>query len=651
MRKILGLRWAVGAVAGAALLLLVAACGAAETEVVEVVKEVVVEKEVVKEVVVEKIVEVEVIKEVPVEKQVIVEKEVVKEVPVEVIVVVEKEVVKEVEVEVVKEVEVEKVVVREIEKIVVATPLPLGSAPWMISLSSPETRFGGHLIHGTHGPMSHFDLFQSGSIANIGPQGPMYDSMLRVDPHHPMTPVVGDLAHRWDISADGMKYTFNIREGVKFHDGTDLTSEDVLASLNRIIFPETFQKGLFARAASTFRGAVASITAPDDYTIQFNLSKPRGLEYIMGNLANGFNVVTTKEVLDANKGDLKKVDTYPGTGPYVHVSRDSEKWVQDKFADYWNPNAGFLDKLTNVWFIAYSAPMAAAMEGGAVDFADYIPPGAYNTMLARGHGGMEVYSGFITSIGFNNGKAPTDDKRVRKAFALVIDAPALNIMTEDIQPRQRAGWFDVGTPFARSLSELDKIPGFRSPTADDLEMAKQLLIDAGYPGCEGMPVLEIPTRDLPDARILVPAVQAMLKQRLGCESNTSIHQTSAIGEVMKEGKFHIIPSTMGSHGVPGSAAGAALKKCDEPNNTLRYCNRDFDNVVDAFLAEPDAVKADALKLKIRDFWDEDWPWLPHGETPIQYGWYNWVKGFPSFSVSTYEKNLHKLDWVWTTQSR
>jgi oligopeptide transport system substrate-binding protein len=198
---------------------------------------------------------------------------------------------------------------------------------------------------------------------------------------------------------------------------------------------------------------------------------------------------------------------------------------------------------------------------------------------------------------------------------------------------------------------LDKIPGFRSPTDEDLARAKQLLSDAGFPDCKGMPMLEIPTRDLPDARILVPAVQAMLKQNLGCESETAIHQTSAIAEVTKAGDFHIIPSTMGSHGVPGSAGGAALKKCDEPNNTIRYCNREFDKVVDAFLVETDPQKANELKLQIRDFWDADWPWVPYGETPIQYGWYDYVMGWPTFSVSTYEKNLHKLDWVWTTKSR
>ena len=614
MRKALGLRWAAVAVVVTALLVVVAACGAAETEVVEVIKEVPVEKEVIKEVIVE--------------KEVVVEKVVVKEVP------------------------VEKVVVREKEVVVVATPLPPGEAPWMINLASTETKFGGHLRHATHGPMSHFDIFASGSISNMGPQGPMYDSMLRVNPHHPFTPVVGDLAYRWDISSDGMTYTFSIREGVKFHDGTDLTSEDVLASLNRVIFPESYQEGLVSRRASIFRGAVKEITAPDDFTIQLTLAQPRNTEYILGNLANGFNIVTTKEVLEANKGDLKEVDTYPGTGPFKHVSRDSEKWVQEKFADYWNPNAGFLDKLTNIWFRAGSAPMVAALLGGAVDWADYLARDGYTSMIERGDGGgMLIFAGNIAAVGFNSGRAPTDDVRVREAFALAIDAPEMANLYGEFFFAERAGWFDVGTPLSRTSGELDKVPGLRSPTPEDIARAKQLLIDAGYPGCQGMPVLEIPTRDLPDARVQVPAVQAMIKQTLGCESKTEIHQTSAISEVVREGKFHIYPTGGGSAGVRGSASRASLRKCDEPNNVLRYCNREFDKLADAYLTETDPVKAAALKLQIRDTWDKDWPWVPYAEAPVIYAWYHYVKGFPEFNVSTDEKNLHKLDWVWTTKGR
>jgi peptide/nickel transport system substrate-binding protein len=566
------------------------------------------------------------------------------------------EVVKEVKVveTVIVEVEVEKEVVREIEKVVVATPLPAGAAPWMINLADPTTKWGGHLIHGTHGPMSHFDLYQTGSIANIGPQGPMYDSMIRVDPHHPMTPVVGDLAYTWDISSDGMEYTFKIREGVTFHDGTDLTSEDVASSLTRVIFPESFQEGLYGTWGGIYRGAIDSITTPDDFTVKLTLAAPRNVEYIMGNLANGFNVVTTKEALDENMGDLKEIDNYPGTGPYVYLSRDSEKWVQDKFQDYWNPNAGFLDRLTHVWLRAFSAPLSAALEGRALDFADYLAPGGYNAVRGRADGGgMKVFSGSINTMAFNNGKAPTDDVRVREAFALAMDAPAIKEMLMHIKLFQRTGWFDIGTPLARTPAELDKIPGFRSPTSEDIARAKQLLIDAGYPGCKGMPVLEMPIRDLPDRHLIVPAVQAMLKQNLGCESKTSVHQTSAVAEVIREGKFHVILRNFGSGGVPGSGGGAVVLKCDEPNNKvgIRYCNREFDKVVDAYLVESNPSKALDLKRKFRDTFDADWPYMPYAEFPNLYAWYDYVKGFPTFDVTTYEKNLHKLDWVWTTQGR
>ena len=635
MNKAFGLKWVV-VMAGAMLLVLAAAC----TE--EVVKEVPVEK------VVEKVVTEQVVVEV--EKVVEVVKEVVKEVKVEVPVEITKEVV--VIKEVPKTIVEEKVVVVEREVVVVATPLPLGSAPWMISLRSPETKFGGHLVHGTHGPSSHFDLYVSGSISNVGPQAPMYDTLVRVDPFHPVPPVVGDLAHRWDISSDGMTYTFNIREGVKFHDGTDLTSEDVLASLNRIMFPETYQKGLHAGRAVYFRGGVKEITAPGDFTIQLTLAQSRSSQYIMGNLANGFNVITTKEVLDANEGDLKMVDTYPGTGPYKHLSRDSEKWVQEANPNYWNPNAGFLDRLTHVWLRAFSAPLSAALEGRALDFADYLAPGGYNAVRGRADGGgMKVFSGSINTMAFNNGKAPTDDVRVREAFALAMDAPAIKEMLMHIKLFQRTGWFDIGTPLARTPAELDKIPGFRSPTSEDIARAKQLLIDAGYPGCKGMPVLEMPIRDLPDRHLIVPAVQAMLKQNLGCESKTSVHQTSAVAEVIREGKFHVILRNFGSGGVPGSAGGAVLLKCDEPNNKvgIRYCNRELDKVVDAYLVESNPSKALDLKRKFRDTFDADWPYMPYAEFPNLYAWYDYVKGFPTFNVTTYEKNLHKLDWVWTTQ--
>ena len=566
--------------------------------------------------------------------------------------VVVKEVIKTVEVPVEKV--VEKVVVKEVpkivEKIVVATPLPITAGLWMINLAGPETKFGGSLVRGSHGPMSHFDLFASGSISNVGPQAPMYDQLVRVNPQHPSAPVVGDLAYRWEVSPDGLTYIFNIRDGVKFHDGTDLTSEDIVASLNRIMFPETYQEGLRSGQRAVFEGAVKDITASDDFTVQLRLSEGRSFEYLMGGLSRGFNVITTKEVLEQNKGDLAKIDNYPGTGPYVYQSRDSEKFVLENNPNYWNPNAGFLDTLTHVYMRAYSAEMVAALDGGVVDFADYVAPKGWKSFQSRPDGSMTfILSGLVQSIMINSGNPPTDDPRVQKAFALVIDGPALRTMAEDVITLFRTGWFDFGAPLSRSADELDKVPGLRSPTEADIARAKQLLNDAGFPDCKGMPVLEIPTRDAPEQRVWIPAIQAMLKQTLGCESKTAIHQTSAIAPLIQEGKWNVAWSSFGSRGLAGSAGGATRWRCGAPNNVVNYCNPEFDKLANAYMVETDAAMSAELKRKIRDTWDEDLPWVPFGESPVPWVWYDHVKGMPTFNVVTFEKNLHKLDWVWTTR--
>ena len=149
--------------------------------------------------------EVEVIKEVPVEK--IVTQEVVKEV------------VKEVPKEVIKEVVVEKVAKVYEEKIVIATPT--GTDRFYMKPNDPFPKRGGTLYLGAHGPPAHFDWYAGGSIANLGVTAPRYDALLRRDHRSSDSPIVPDLAYKWDISDDSLTYTFHLRDGVKFHDGED----------------------------------------------------------------------------------------------------------------------------------------------------------------------------------------------------------------------------------------------------------------------------------------------------------------------------------------------------------------------------------------------------------------------------------------------
>src|SRR5207249_45044 len=100
----------------------------------------------------------------------------------------------------------------------------------------PTAKRGGTLRYAVHNAPAHFDVHQSGTVANIGPQSPMYDTLLRRHPKDGQT-IIPDLAWRWEISPDNKKYTFYLRKGVKFHDGADFTAEDVKATYERIARP------------------------------------------------------------------------------------------------------------------------------------------------------------------------------------------------------------------------------------------------------------------------------------------------------------------------------------------------------------------------------------------------------------------------------
>ena len=105
---------------------------------------------------------------------------------------------------------------------------------FQLKAAEPNPKPGGTLRYAVHSAPTHFDIHQSGTVANMGAQGPMYDNLIRRDPRDGQT-IIPDLAYKWDIAPDGKTYTFYLRQGVKFHDGADFTAEDVQATFSRII--------------------------------------------------------------------------------------------------------------------------------------------------------------------------------------------------------------------------------------------------------------------------------------------------------------------------------------------------------------------------------------------------------------------------------
>src|SRR5438128_1963014 len=118
-----------------------------------------------------------------------------------------------------------------------AVPSEFDGAKFKLAAPEPNPKAGGVLRVGMPNRAPHFDLHQSGTIFNLGTMGCMFDNLIRHDPRDSGKTIIPDLAHSWEIAKDSKTYTFFLRKDVPFHDGSELTAEDVKATFDRIAKP------------------------------------------------------------------------------------------------------------------------------------------------------------------------------------------------------------------------------------------------------------------------------------------------------------------------------------------------------------------------------------------------------------------------------
>src|SRR2546430_17380395 len=152
----------------------------------------------------------------------------------------------------------------------VALTAVVGCLAVLAAAQSAETpRRGGVLLSAIGADAPGLDPHQEQTFATLQPVAPLYSTLLQIDPYS-YPNVIGDLATEWNISSDGLTYTFKIRQGVRFHDGSPLTSADVKASYDKIISPPQGVRSI----RQPHYAAVASIEAPNPGTVVFKLKYP-----------------------------------------------------------------------------------------------------------------------------------------------------------------------------------------------------------------------------------------------------------------------------------------------------------------------------------------------------------------------------------------
>ena len=286
-----------------------------------------------------------------------------------------------------------------------------------------------------------------------------------------------DLCTEMPKAADGGKtYTFKIRKGVKFHDGSPLTAKDVLASFQRIIFPP---QGVSSARQAQF-SMVESVTAPDDETVVFKLKYPSGA--FIPALATPFNFIYSKAKLDADQHWYEK--NVMGSGPFMFEAREAGAFVKGKRnPNYYHQGKPYLDGFEAI-FAKTQTLRVQAIRGdqAAVEFRGFPPKSRDDLVAALGKDITVQESDWncVLLVTPNHKKKPFDDVRVRRALTLAVDRwGGSKDLSKIAIVKAVGGVVFPGHPLAATKAELEQIAGYWPDINKSRAEAKRLLKEAG----------------------------------------------------------------------------------------------------------------------------------------------------------------------------
>ena len=395
-------------------------------------------------------------------------------------------------------------------------------------------RNGGELVMMVPAEPPSYDGHREGTFGTVHPLAPHYNTLLRIDPtDRTGTRPVGDLADSWTISPDGLTYTFKLRPGVRFHDGSPMTSRDVKASYDKIIFPTG---GVISARKGTYQ-AVEAVEAPDAQTVRFRLKWPE--TSFLVNLASPFSWIFKADILAR---DMRWYETnVMGTGPFKFVEHvKGSHWIAKKNPDYWDKGKPYLDGYRAL-FISSSSAQVAALRGerAHAQFRGLSPVDRDILVQALGSKITVQESPWdcVSLVAFNHERKPFDDKRVRRALTLALDRHGASRSLSRITVVKEVGGIQVpGTPWATPPAELEKLAGYGRDVAASRAEARRLLREAGVP--DGF-AFTFKNRGLPQPYEPVGIWLIDQWRQIGLTVKQEVVEASAMVSVLRKGDFDV----------------------------------------------------------------------------------------------------------------
>lgn len=401
-------------------------------------------------------------------------------------------------------------------------------------------RRGGTLRVSNGGDPPDFDVLQTATYLTQFIGAPCYSTLMRVDPSD-YTKLLPDLAERWEASGDGKTWTFQLRSGVKFHNGSTLTAEDVVYSLERIRNPP---RGIVSPRRGLL-GNVEGIEARGANTVLVQLKQPQpDFPFLV---SNPFNVIYSKAVaqpLDAQGQGMKR--QIMGTGAFrLARAVDGQLYELVRFDDYYGGPA-YLDRI-QFFPIRGEVERGAALQGRRLDAGFFFPNESVLSTLQRVQGMTALRRPTPTFINMipNVTREPFNDVRVRQALSLAIDREAF---IKTVGPLSGAFYHSLGlmppesqygltAAEVREFAGYDTTPGLGGDIAANRRRAMELLREAGVP--EGFKIV-IPTRaDVPAFRDAAINVSAQLRT-VGLDASVDSRDAGAFYAIENRGDFQLV---------------------------------------------------------------------------------------------------------------
>ncbi|MFH1485072.1 MAG: ABC transporter substrate-binding protein [Chloroflexota bacterium] len=360
-----------------------------------------------------------------------------------------------------------------------AVPAPKAAAPAATpkpAAGQPES--GGVLTFWLTHDQPSMDPNQETTIFQQMLCRPVYSTLLRLDPTKLPDDevIIGDLAEKWEVSNDGKTLTFQLRKGVKFHDGSPLTSEDVKFTFERLANPPT---GIKSPTKELWQ-RIAKVEAPDAGTVKLTLERPIG--WILDLMADNIGGIVSKNQVSKDQKALLQKGM--GAGPFKFKSWDHGTGTElVKNENYYLKGKPYLDGIRGI-VIPDAATEVAALRTGQVLFTGQGTRGltvSESKIVEKDLPGIKLVRYRSTTrqeFFLNSQKKPFTDVRVRRALLMVLDQQAaIDLGYEG------AGFKGGPLPpgkFSLPEAKLKELPPYTGPTAANIEAAKKLLAEAGF---------------------------------------------------------------------------------------------------------------------------------------------------------------------------